>query len=156
VAAMDVFDSSGLAGKLSEKLLRSYIITAIADGYKLPLETRLSRQTVSVNCERAGIAEVATHLSRELGVSIDVDEDVRAEVTLVLEDVDGVAAIRALTESASLVAVLNDGGLRLMQRGEHHEVNEDPASAQREGSSRTFANPENPLRVTSGVQFRLG
>jgi hypothetical protein len=33
VAAMDVFESSGLANKLSEKLLRSYIITAIAGGY---------------------------------------------------------------------------------------------------------------------------
>jgi hypothetical protein len=34
VAAMDLFDSSGLCTKLSEKLLRSYLITAMSGGYE--------------------------------------------------------------------------------------------------------------------------
>lgn len=159
VAAMDVFDSSGLAGKLSEKLLRSYIITALADGYKLPLESRLARQTVSVNCEGASVSAVATHLSRALGVTIEVDEEVRGAVSLSLEDVDGVAAVRALEERGNLAAIVVENGLRLIPQAQVSSgvPAEDPPTyygepvdeEQSEGPTLAFSGERTQQRVRS-------
>jgi hypothetical protein len=141
VAAMDVFDSSGLAEKLSEKLLRSYIITAIGNGYELPMDRKIARITVNLNVQDQPVAAVATQLAQTLGVPIEVSEHVTGNVTLNLSNQDGVAAINALADQANARAVIHGNGLTLMKY--------EQESAQADFN-------ENGVQVRSGAAFARG
>ncbi|MCC7508332.1 MAG: hypothetical protein IT464_03035 [Planctomycetes bacterium] len=121
VAAMDIFDSTGLAHKVSEKLLRSYIITAIGNGYEVALPQKLARETVSFVCTNIAVTQAAGTLGRLLNVAITIDEEVKGEVTLKLESTDGVAAITALAEQVKAVAVVQESSLLLMPRTEYEQ-----------------------------------
>lgn len=135
VAAMDIFDSTGLAHKVSEKLLRSYIITAIGNGYALPLPQKLERETISFVCDGTAIREAAGTLGRLLNVTITIDEEVKGDVTLKLESTDGVTAINTLAEQVRAVAVVQESSLLLMPRTEY------------EGRTTQFSSNDNRQRV---------
>ncbi len=119
VAAMDIFDSTGLAQKVSEKLLRSYIITAIGNGYEVALPQKLARETISFACTGATITQAASDLGRILNVTITIDEEVTGTVTLKLDGTDGVTAVNALAEQVKAVAVVRESRLLLMRRTEY-------------------------------------
>ncbi|MBK8206568.1 MAG: hypothetical protein IPK87_07180 [Planctomycetes bacterium] len=135
VAAMDIFDSTGLAQKVSEKLLRSYIITAIGNGYAVALPQKLERETISFVCDGTAIREAAGTLGRLLNVTITIDEEVKGDVTLKLEGTDGVTAINTLAEQVKAVAVVQDSSLLLMPRTEY------------EGRTTQFSSNDNRQRV---------
>ncbi len=117
VAAMDVFDSSDLAAKVSEKLLRSYIITAIGGGYELPLEAKLARQSVTLSAEDVPIADAAHSLSQQLGMRVVVEEGLTGNVTLDFNRIDGAAAITTLAERADAWVTVQGETMTLSARG---------------------------------------
>jgi hypothetical protein len=103
--AMDVFDSAGLCAKVSEKLLRSYLITAIAGGYDLPPERKLLRRiegvVVTLNWQEMPLREAADQLSRALGVAIEVEEGVDGTASVELANVTGHTAVLELARAVN-------------------------------------------------------
>jgi hypothetical protein len=116
VAAMDVFDSSDLAAKVSEKLLRSYIITAIGGGYELPIEAKLARQSVTMSADNLPVADAARSLSQQLGMRVVVEDGLNATVTLAFNRVDGAAAITTLAEQANAWVTVQGETMTLSSR----------------------------------------
>jgi hypothetical protein len=124
VVAMDLFDSTALAAKVSEKLLRSYIITAISSGYDLPLDRKLARQTITWQCSNEDARAAAGSLGRVLNLRISVDDSLQGNVSFDLEDADGVAAVTTLAESLNAVAVVDGSDVRLVPEAAYAQQQE--------------------------------
>jgi hypothetical protein len=119
VVALDVFDSKGLCAKLSEKLLRSYLVTAISSGYdptpKHPLHNRLEDR-VTLQAVNVPMARVVDSLNKQWSVNISLEGTSNTPVTLDLKDQRMFDVLLHLSEASKLPIYIGLGSIMVDAR----------------------------------------
>lgn len=113
VVAMDLFDSSGLLRKLSDQLLRSYLVTDMAGAYTSgelhPLAERL-QDRVTFTCSDMPLSVVVTTLADAWTVPIKVEDSelVAKSLQLAFESATTADVLNAICEAAECRVTLED------------------------------------------------
>jgi hypothetical protein len=122
VVALDVFDSKGLCVKLSEKLLRSYLVTAISSGYdpapEHPLAQRLAEQ-VTIEANGVRMSKVVAELNSQWSVEIGFDGVDDGLITIDLKDVTMLEVLTSLGRAGRACVIIGVGSVELTSATEH-------------------------------------
>lgn len=114
VVAMDLFDSRGLCAKLSDKLLRSYLVTAMSGGYapgpKHPLRERLSDR-VTLQAQDVPLSQLVRQINAEWSLVVHLNGDRDPNVTLDLRETSMQEALVRLAVSAEVRVMVGRGSV---------------------------------------------
>lgn len=151
VVALDTFDTRGLCEKLTDKLLRSYLLTAITGGYsgarEHPLAARL-QDSVTLEAKDAPLSNVVKALNANWSVTILLDLDEDPKVNLSAQDQPMIAVLDSLAGLTGSLVWIGRGSVRFTLE----DVSVPAGGGQFDNGSGGIA-PYNPI---SGIFFNNG
>jgi hypothetical protein len=151
VVAMDLFDSSGLLRKLSDQLLRSYLVTDMAGAYTSgephPLAERL-QDRVTFTCSDTPLSVVVTTLADAWTVPIKVEDgDLAATpMQLAFESATVADVLHAICEAAGCRVSLKDDRvlIQVLEREAFITDNQTPDSFRQRAYTNTMSGSNGP------------